>query len=112
MSKRVTDLEKFALEEVWRPYQTLMGYEKRLERLPVSLEETAKLLVVDETGWSKCVLDRIAAIGFTFPSYVQHTLVRVIQAAQRVRKSAGRQALEERKGRGSARVNSGDNGDG
>ncbi len=84
--KRVTDLEKFALEEVWRPYQDKMGHDTRLESIPISLEETAKLLVTDETGWSECVLSRIAAIGFTFPSYVQHPLVNVIEAAQQVRR--------------------------
>ncbi len=73
--KRVTDLEKFALEEVWRPYQNMMGYEKRLERLPVGLEETARLLQADTTGWSKRVIDRIKNIGVTFPDYIQHPLV-------------------------------------
>ncbi len=75
--KRVTDLEKFALEEVWRPYQNMMGYEKRLERLPVGLEETARLLRADTTGWSKRVIDRIKNIGVTFPDYIQHPLVDV-----------------------------------
>lgn len=90
VSERITDLERFALEHVWRPYQNKMGYEKRLERLPVSLEETAKLLVTDETGWSKSVLDRIAAIGFRFPPYINHPLVDTIRAAQHTRKSRGR----------------------
>lgn len=87
MRRRVTDLEKFALEEVWRPYQSRMGYDDRLDRLPMTLEETAKLLVTDDTGWSKLVLDRIAAIGFSFPAYVQHHLVNVIETAQHVRRS-------------------------
>lgn len=86
--KRVTDLEKFALEEVWRPYQGRMGHEKLLERLPMSLEDTAKLLITDQTGWSKCVLDRIAAIGFSFPGYVRHHLVDVVEAAQHIRRAA------------------------
>ena len=85
-AERVTDLEAFALEQVWRPYQSRMGYERRLERLPMSLEETAKLLVTDETGWSEIVLNRIAAIGFSFPSYVQHSLVDVVMAAQHSRR--------------------------
>jgi hypothetical protein len=74
---RVTDLEKFALEEVWRPYQNMMGYEQRLARMPVGLEETARLLRADTTGWSKRVIDRIEAIGITFPDYIQHPLVDV-----------------------------------
>ncbi|RVL48443.1 hypothetical protein CN138_08920 [Sinorhizobium meliloti] len=86
--KRITDLEKFALEQVWRPYQNMKGYEKRLEALPMSLEETAKLLITDETGWAECVLDRIAAVGFTFPSYINHHLVDVIRTAQHIRRKA------------------------
>lgn len=89
VGERITDMEKFALEHVWRPYQSKMGYERRLERPPMSLEETAKLLVTDETGWSKSVLDRIAAIGFWFPPYISHPLVNVIEAAQHVRQPRG-----------------------
>lgn len=90
MTKRVTDLEKFALEQVWRPYQNRDGFafaqEDRFEALPMSLEETAKLLITDESGWSKCVLDRISAIGFTFPPYINHPLVDVVRTAQEFRK--------------------------
>lgn len=90
--KRITDLEKFALEQIWRPYQNRDGFtfgqESRFESLPMSLEETAKLLITDDTGWSKCVLDRVCAIGFTFPSYINHHLVEVIRTAQHLRKSA------------------------
>ena len=88
MSKRITDLEKFALEQIWRPYQNheSLRFERRLEVLPMSLEATAKKLVTDETGWSKLVLDRVCAIGFTFPSYIHHHLVDVIRTAQEVRK--------------------------
>lgn len=82
MTKRVTDLEQFALEHVWRPYQTLMGHEKRLEKLPMSLEDTAKLLITDDSGWAGNVLGRIVAIGFTFPPYVMHPLVDVVRLAQ------------------------------
>lgn len=86
--KRVTDLEEFALTQIWRPYQTKMGYENRLERLPMSLEETAKLLTTDETGWSAVVLDRICNIGFRFPPYIVHELVSVVNAAQHSRRAA------------------------
>lgn len=89
MSKRVTDLEQFALEQVWRPYQSLMGHEDRLQALPMSLEDTAKLLVTDESGWAARVLGRIVAIGFTFPPYVMHPLVDVVRlAAERAKAGA------------------------
>lgn len=83
MARRVTDLEEFALRHVWRPYQSMAGYDHRrpLEALPMSLEETADKLVSDKSGWSECVLNRIVTIGFTFPSYVVHPLVDVVRAA-------------------------------
>lgn len=77
---RVTDLEKFALEQIWRPYQGMCGlceYEPRLERLPMSLEETAAQLLTD-TEWSRCVVGRLAGIGITFPSYISHPLVTIV----------------------------------
>lgn len=79
-NQRVTDLEKFCLEQIWRPYQSKVGYEDRLERLPMSLEETAAKLRED-SEWSGVVLDRVARIGFRFPSYIHHPLVDVIRAA-------------------------------
>ncbi|WP_421565615.1 hypothetical protein [Ochrobactrum sp. EDr1-4] len=81
---RVTDLEKFALEQIWRPYQNTIGYEKRLERLPVSLEATAESLTQD-TRWSGFVLNRLRGMNrnsrITFPSYIQHPLVDVVRTA-------------------------------
>jgi hypothetical protein len=78
---RVTDLEKFALEQIWRPYQGAKGsmcdYEPRLERLPKSLEETAAQLLTD-TEWSRCVVGRLAGIGITFPSYISHPLATIV----------------------------------
>lgn len=77
---RVTDLEKFALEEIWRPYQSMKGYEKRLEKLPCSLRETFEQLATDNTGWADRVLARTDAIGFSFPSYIVHPLVELVAA--------------------------------
>ena len=94
--KRVTDLEDFALTQVWRPYQSKMGYEDRLERLPMSLDETARLLTTDDSGWASVVLDRICNIGFRFPPYIVHELVSVINAAQ----SSRRNALDKERGDG------------
>lgn len=75
---RVTDLEKFSLEQIWRPYQSIYGYEDRLIAPPVGLEKTAHLLLED-TEWSRCVLDRLRRIGVTFPSYIVHPLVDVVK---------------------------------
>ncbi len=89
--RRVTDLDKFALEEVWRPYQNRSGlsHGERFESIPVTLEETAQLLSVD-SEWSQCVLRRIAAIGFSFPPYVVHPLVDVITQTSQVGRTESR----------------------
>lgn len=91
MAKRITDLEKFALEHVWRPYRDRMGFDARLEVMPRNLEDTAKLLITDESGWSDLVLDRITAIKFYFPNYIVHPLVDVIKAAQASRSKLSRE---------------------
>lgn len=78
---RVTDLDKFALEEIWRPYQTMKGYERRLERSPMSLTCTAAELANDTTGWADRVFNRLRGIGVRFPSYVKNELVDVIKCA-------------------------------
>lgn len=76
---RVTDLEKFALEHIWRPYQTLAGFEEgRLLSLPMSLDETARKLG-EPTEWSDLVLNRIRAIGISLPSYIQCELADVLR---------------------------------
>jgi len=77
----VTDLDKFALEEIWRPYQSMRGYERRLEKSPMNLADTAVELAHDTTGWAECVLDRIRRIGVQFPPYIRHELVDVIEDA-------------------------------
>lgn len=80
MSKRVTDLEKFALEEIYRPYQTLLGFEERLTALPYSLEQTAELLSI-KSYWTDCVVSRLHGIGITFAKYIEHPLVDVLREA-------------------------------
>lgn len=82
MAERITDLEKFCLEQIWRPYQSLAGYDRRLTSLPMSLVETAAKLRED-SEWSRHVLDRLKAIGFTFPGYIHHPLVDVVRSAAR-----------------------------
>lgn len=72
MSK-VTDLEKFALEHIVRPYQNMKWGEGNQGKLPCSLDELATMLEADD-DWSKCVLARIHGIGFTFPAYINHKL--------------------------------------
>lgn len=77
--RKVTDLEKFSLEEIWRPYQTMAGVaEGRLTKPPLGLDGTADALSKD-TDWSRAVLSRVRDCGFYFPSYVKHPLVDVVK---------------------------------
>lgn len=77
--KRVVDLDKFSLEEIWWPYQNFHAFgEKRLSSPPMSLEETAALLR-ERSEWSQCVIDRLSRIGVTFPRYIVHPLVDAVR---------------------------------
>lgn len=79
MARRVTDLDKFSLEEIWRPYQTKAGIaEGRLEKPPLDLDGTAYALEKD-TDWSRAVLARVRACKFYFPDYVKHRLVDIVR---------------------------------
>lgn len=77
---RVTDLDEFSLEQIWRPYQGMLFDAPRLVSPPMSLEDTAEKLR-DDTEWSRCVLNRLRSIGVTFPPYIAHPLVDVVRAA-------------------------------
>ena len=38
--KKITDLEKFAVENIFRPYQNMVGFgDKPLNKLPMGLDE-------------------------------------------------------------------------
>lgn len=80
-TRKVTDLDKFSLEQVWRPYQTKAGVgdDARLTSSPMNLDDTAAKLAED-TEWSRLVLSRIRACNFYFPPYVKHRLVDVVRA--------------------------------
>lgn len=79
--KKVTNLEKFALEQIFRPYQTMLGFEKRLEKLPFSIDEIPNLMA-NNPEWASVVLDRIKRIGFYFPVYIKHDIVRIIKTGR------------------------------
>ena len=78
MNKKVTDLEKFALEQIVRPYQTMIvNSERRLESSPWSLEQIA-IMLRHKDNWSDLVLDRIYRCGFWFPEYIKHDIITTI----------------------------------
>lgn len=92
MSTKVTDLEKFVREEVWRPYwpshpeagprlspSTPEPYQHGLKRLGrrrhTPMETRNHLLEHRDTEWHRMVIGRLARIGFWFPTYIVHPLV-------------------------------------
>jgi len=83
---RITDLEKFALEQIVRPYAPYLGYAwpDRVTSLPFSIDVVAEKLKED-TQWTRSVLDRLRGIHrhrrITFPPYIQHPLVDVVRTA-------------------------------
>ena len=87
---RISDLEKFALEQIVRPYATYLGYDwrDRVTSLPFSIDVVAEKLKED-TQWSRSVIDRLRGVHrhnrIAFPSYIQHPLVDVVCAALRER---------------------------
>jgi hypothetical protein len=80
MNKKVTDLEKFALEQIVRPYQTMIVADDRhLFVLPYTLDQLLEMLRDKHGDWSDLVLDRIYRCGFWFPPYIQSDLVTFIE---------------------------------
>lgn len=81
MSERITDLEKFALQHIMRPYWPLLDNTgSRYPRLTHSLDEVARLLDTGPIEWRTPVFDRLWRIGIWFPDYIEHKLVHVVQA--------------------------------
>lgn len=83
---KVTDLELFCLEQIYRPYQLSLGIgDKRLERLTKDFSlETARALLIHKKDWSKLVLERLSNCGFWFPDYINHPLVRFLKNAMTI----------------------------
>ena len=83
MTMRVTDLEKFAMEEIWRPYWPIQpfpggevnGYGNTLRH---SLDQTVTALR-EHPDWREVVVGRLARIGVGFPPYVVHPLADLIR---------------------------------
>src|SRR5574343_117421 len=83
---KVTDLEQFTLEQIYRPYQLALGIgDKRLERLTKDYNlENARGLLIKNKKWSRLVLSRLQKIGIEFPPYIKHPLVDFIKNAMEI----------------------------
>lgn len=79
---KITDLDKFVLEQVYRPYQKILlgSNTKRMERLDSTYNLNTVMDVIDDNPqWALDVMGRIVRCNFTFPDYVQHPLVSYIK---------------------------------
>lgn len=76
---KVTDLEKFALEQIFWPYQSMTEFGgKRLESLPISIDEIP-LFAKNNERWWQCVSARIHRMNVYFPQYIKHPIVDMIR---------------------------------
>jgi hypothetical protein len=97
---RVTDLEKFSFDQIWRPYwrshstNTNDQWGSDLKRAPFDLPETATQLT-EPSKWSAQVIGRLTSVGVTFPGWVQHPLVDVIRELLGDPKAAGNVAMTD-----------------
>jgi len=75
------DLEKFVLEQVYRPYQTMLGIgDKTLKNLTKEYNlDTARALMIKNKEWTKLVMSRLSRIGIEFPEYIQHPFVKFLK---------------------------------
>lgn len=74
----IIDADKFVLEQVYRPYQSLLGFEKTLLKQPYSNEQTLKLLQSD-SEWARLTLDRIKRCKFKFSQWINHPVINYIK---------------------------------
>ncbi|MBJ7479241.1 hypothetical protein [Rhodococcus sp. (in: high G+C Gram-positive bacteria)] len=81
MRVKITDLEKFAFEDVMRPYWPMLAEpDARYPKLIHSLDEVAKMLDVGDLCWRTAVFDRLYRSGIWFPDYIEHRLAYVTKA--------------------------------
>lgn len=83
---KVTDLDKFVLEQVYRPYWgALMGSDyPRLDNLTGNHNlDTVMNDLLEKPEWARLVLERIYRCEFTFPYYIVHPLVSHIAESSR-----------------------------
>lgn len=89
LSLKITDLEDFVEKEIWMPYlpmhpefgnrdNDIHDYRKIAKKMSSQFDETIENLNKHK-DWSDHVIDRIFAVGYWFPDYIQHPLVEKIK---------------------------------
>jgi len=78
---KITDLEKFALEQIYRPYaRELWKIDTKVDRLSTHYDLDDVLLWFEqEPEWRDLVMKRIVLMEFEFPKYINHPLVDYIK---------------------------------
>lgn len=82
MSTKTTDLDMFALEQVYRPYSSMLfGVDVRFDHLSKEYQlDTVLDMFAGNPEWRDIVMDRIYRCDFQFPRYVIHPLVDYIRS--------------------------------
>jgi hypothetical protein len=78
---KVTDLEEFALNQIFKPYQNLLGFcdcNKVLKSLPLPLS-LLPAFIANNPDWWRIVKDRIKRCNFYFPDYIKHDIIDLIK---------------------------------
>lgn len=102
MSRKVTDLEKFALQEVLRPFWPTLyneadyGFRRTYrvtdgrypDRLEHTLKEVAEMLDIGPIEWRMSVFTRLHRMGIRFPDYIQHRLAVVVSVGMNMAAAA------------------------
>jgi hypothetical protein len=80
---KVTDLEKFALEQIFRPYQSMVAElgEKRLTELPMHID-AIPMFAKQNPLWWELVKDRLIKMNVWFPVYIKHQIVEMMRPAR------------------------------
>ena len=85
--KKVTDLEKFALEQIFRPFQGMLDFgEEPLKKLPMELEEMGDFSDA-HPEWRKCVADRLNKIDYYFPRYISQKVLFLMMGVNKTPKT-------------------------
>ena len=74
--KIILDMDKFVLEQVYRPYQNELGFSWKdtLQKTPYSLDKTMELLKED-SEWSRLTISRLIGCKFKFNKWLKHPLI-------------------------------------
>ena len=84
---KITDLDRFVQTDIYSPYKNNLDEAYKKLRSPVARDlDNAKYHLMNCPEWSELVINRLAAIKYTFPKYIKHELVEYINQKIRSKK--------------------------